>query len=45
MMVNRMLQLGENVVHPEKIIQPVVSPEQLLEVRDASFEWMRTNRS
>jgi len=37
MMVSRMLQLGENVVHPEKIIQPVVSPEQLLEVRDESF--------
>jgi MoxR-like ATPase len=36
-MVSRMLRLGENVVHPEKVIQPVVNPEQLLAVRDASF--------
>jgi MoxR-like ATPase len=36
-MVERMMRLGENVVHPEKVIQPVVTPDQLMEIRDASF--------
>ena len=36
-MVARMQRFGENVVHPERVIQPVVNPNQLLELRAASF--------
>jgi MoxR-like ATPase len=36
-MVARMLSLGENVVHPERVILPVVNPEQLLALREESF--------
>jgi MoxR-like ATPase len=36
-MIARMQQLGENVVHPEKVIQPVVTPDQLMEIRTASY--------
>jgi len=36
-MVTRMQRLGESVVHPEKIIQPVMNVDQLLEIRSASF--------
>ena len=36
-MVARMQRLGENIIHPEKVIQPVVTPEGLLEIRAASF--------
>ena len=36
-MVTRMMRLGENVVHPEKVIRPVVNPDQLMEMRDTSF--------
>jgi MoxR-like ATPase len=36
-MVERMMRLGESVVHPEKVIQPVVTPDQLMEIRAASF--------
>ena len=32
-----MQRLGESVVHPEKIIQPVMNVDQLLEIRSASF--------
>ena len=36
-MVGRMSRLGENVSHPEKIVLPVVNPEQLLSLREESF--------
>ena len=36
-MVARMQRLGESVVHPEKIIRPVMNIDQLLEIRAASF--------
>jgi MoxR-like ATPase len=35
--VTRMMRLGENVAHPEKVIHPVVNPDQLMEMREASF--------
>src|SRR5688572_27182088 len=35
-MIQRMHRLGENVIHPEKIIRAVVTPDQLLQVRAAS---------
>jgi MoxR-like ATPase len=35
-MLGVMHRLGENVLHPERVVEPVLSPGQLLEIRSAS---------
>ena len=36
LMIARMHRLGANVLHPEKVVEPVLSPGQLIEIRTAS---------
>jgi MoxR-like ATPase len=35
-MIHRMHRLGEKVTHPESIIQPVISPAELMAIRATS---------
>ena len=35
-MIGRMNELGANIAHPESIIRPVITPEELIQIRTAS---------
>ena len=38
LMIGRMHRLGENVLHPEKVVEPVLSPDRLLRIRTACHQ-------
>ena len=37
-MIGRMHRLGENALHPEKVVDPVLSPDRLLGIRTACHQ-------
>jgi len=38
LMIGRMHRLGENALHPEKVVEPVLSPDRLLRIRTACHQ-------
>ena len=38
LMIGRMHRLGENALHPEKVVDPVLSPDRLLRIRTACHQ-------
>ena len=38
LMIGRMHRLGENALHPEKVVAPVLSPDRLLRIRTACHQ-------
>ena len=38
LMIGRMHRLGENALHPERVVAPVLSPERLLRIRTACHQ-------